>query len=643
MHSDLCGKMNEKSLSGTEYFLSFIDDKTRYVWVYFFKSKNQVFEKFLDWKAMVERSTGRKLKAIRTDNGGEFTSKELETHLMAEGVCHELTVPKKTEQNGVAERMNRTLVETYRSILVNANLPHKFWAEELSTATYLRNRSPTTAVCGMTPHEALTGEKPQVDGLQVFGCQVFVHIPKDERKKLDSKSRKCILLGYGTTTKGYRLYDPLKKVFLSRDVIFNEQKCGFEEPSLIQKEPEPLVYLECSDEHSETAEPSVPTVRRSEREKKQTNYYGFRCNFSGVKEPMSVSDALTNQEWADAMKAEIDSLHDNSVWDLVQLPEGRKPVGSKWVFKVKTNADGSVERCKARLVARWYFQKEGLDYDETFSPVVRSESVCSVIALASKNGLKLHQMDITTAFLNGNLKEEVNMKQPEGFLVNGQEHLVCRLRKSIYGLKQSPRCWNQALDAQIKLMGFKQSTSDPCIYTSTTESGGLLVLAVYVDDILLAGKSQQKIAQVKADLRKLFQLKDMGELHYFLGVSVQQCSEEIWIGQPTYTQAVIKKFGMEHCKPANTPMAPGTKLLKATEQSEIIDPTLYQSTVGSLLYLFGWTRPNITFAMSQVTKFCSSPTKEHWSAVKCILRYLKGTPNYGLSYSRNDDINDALI
>ena len=188
MHSDLCGKMNEKSLNGAEYFLSFIGDKTRYVWVYFLKSKEQVFEKLLDLKAMVERSTGRKLKAIRTDNGGEFTSKELETHLMAEGVRHELTVPNNPEQNGVAERMKQTLVETSRSILVNANLPHKFWAEPLSTATYLCNRSRTTAVCWMTPHEALTGEKPQVDGLRVFRCQAFVHISKDERKKLDSKS-----------------------------------------------------------------------------------------------------------------------------------------------------------------------------------------------------------------------------------------------------------------------------------------------------------------------------------------------------------------------------------------------------------------------------------------------------------------------
>ena len=199
------------------------------------------------------------------------------------------------------------------------------------------------------------------------------------------------------------------------------------------------------------------------------------------------------------MRTEIDSLHHNRVWELVELPEDRKVVGSKWVFEAKTNADGTVERCKARLLAQGYSQKEGLDYDETFNPVVRSESVRSVIALASKYGLKLHQMDITTAFPNSDLHEEVYMKQPEGFIAQGQEHLVCRLRKSLYGLKQSPRCWNQALDAQLKLMGFQQSTSDPCIYTSKTDADGLFILAVYVDDILLAGKSEQKIARVRLE------------------------------------------------------------------------------------------------------------------------------------------------
>lgn len=649
VHSDLCGKMNVTSHSGAEYFLTFIDDKTRYVWVYFLRHKDEVFEKFREWKSMVEKATGKKLKAIRTDNGGEFTSRQFENYLNEEGIRHELTIPKTPEQNGVAERMNRTLVEATRSMLVNSSLPYSFWAEALSTATYLRNRSPTKVVTGMTPYEGWTGERPRVDGLRVFGCQAFVHIPKDERKKLDSKSKKCVFVGYGATTKGYRLYDPLrKKIIHSRDVIFNEQKYGIDETFESQKEQERYVYLEYSDEPSETIDspdsPDSPPRQRPQRERRPPIYYGHQCNLTHVKEPKSVVDALNSPEWFDAMKMEIDSLRDHHVWELVELPKDRQLVGSKWVFKVKRNADGSVERCKARLVAQGYSQREGLDYDETFSPVVRPESVRSVVALACQEGLKVHQMDITTAFLNGDLKEEVYVRQPEGFVADGQKHLVYRLKKSLYGLKQAPRCWNQVLDSYLKTMGFKQSTSDPCIYTSNT-TDGLFILAVYVDDILVAGKSQQKIDEIKAELGRRFQLKDMGELHYFLGVSVKQNFDtgQTWIGQPAYTKAVIEKFGMEHSKPARTPMAQGTKLLKAIEHSEMVDAALYQSAVGSLLYLSGWTRPDIAFSVSSVSRFCSKPTKEHWTAVKRILRYLNGTLNYGLMYEKNEDKNDGLI
>ena len=228
VHSDVCGKMNAKSLSGAEYFLTFIDDCTRYVWVYVLKRKDQVFEMFLEWKALVEKSTCQNLKVLCTDNGGEYTSMEFQQYLKKEGVCHEFTVPKTPEQNGVAERMNRTLVETVRSMLADAKLPQKFWAEALSTAVYLRNRSPTKAVKGMTPFESWMGEKPMVKDLRVFGCTAYAHahahahahVPKDERQKLDLKSRKCVLLGYGTETKGYRLYDPKReRVFYSRDVV----------------------------------------------------------------------------------------------------------------------------------------------------------------------------------------------------------------------------------------------------------------------------------------------------------------------------------------------------------------------------------------------------------------------------------------
>ena len=215
--------MIAKSLSGGEYFLTFIDDKTSYTWIYILKHKDEIFPRFLEWKAEVERSMNQKLKVLRTDNGGEYMSADFKKYLKKEGVRHELTVPKTPKQNGATERMNRMLVEVVRSTSADAKLPHRFWAEALSTAVYLRNHSPTKAVKGMTPFEACTGDTPNVEYLRAFGCAAHVHVPNDERHKLDPKSRRCVLLGYGTETKGDRLYDPRRaKVFYSRDVLFDE-------------------------------------------------------------------------------------------------------------------------------------------------------------------------------------------------------------------------------------------------------------------------------------------------------------------------------------------------------------------------------------------------------------------------------------
>ena len=216
------------------------------------------------------------------------------------------------------------------------------------------------------------------------------------------------------------------------------------------------------------------------------------------------------------MKIKMKSLMLNDLWDLVELPHGRSAVGCKSVLKKKSRAEGKVERCKARLVAQGFAQRYGQDYDETFCPVVRFESVHTVIALAAKYGLKLHQMDITTAFLNGNLKESICMKQPEGYAIQGKEKLVCKLKKSVYGLKQSPRCWNEALDKQLKKMGFEQANSDPCVYTAS--GGEVFLIAVYIDDIILAGRSDKHMKEVKDEIVEKFTVKDLGELHHFFGV-----------------------------------------------------------------------------------------------------------------------------
>ena len=231
---------------------------------------------------------------------------------------------------------------------------------------------------------------------------------------------------------------------------------------------------------------------------------------------MTLEEATTcpeSSKWIQAMEAEMKSLEENDVWELTELPKGKKSVGSKWVYKAKIGVDGSVKRYKARLVAQGFTQKFGTDYDETFCPVVRMESLRALIALSVQFGLQLHQVDVTTAFLNGELEEEVYMQQPKGFVHEGEEHLVCKLRKSIYGLKQSPRCWNAALDKQLRGMGFVQSTSDPCIYADA--GGDTFFIGVYVDDIVMVSKNLERIKEVKETLSQKFDIKDMGKLHYF--------------------------------------------------------------------------------------------------------------------------------
>ena len=402
VHSDVCGKMSVASNGGAYYFLTFIDDATRYTWVYILKTKAAVYEKFREWKAEVEKSFGKELKTLRTDNGGEYTSREFASYLKEEGIRHETTVPKTPEQNGVAERMNRSIVEMARSML--GSMPRRFWAEAVSTAVHLRNRSPTSAVAGKTPYEALHGRKPDVRNLKPFGCVSYAHIPKDERKKLDPKSRKCWLVGYGDSVKAYRLYDlGRSRVIFSRDVIFNEKEFGDKNVERDKEEedqpdgvvePDEIEELVEAEELAEEEEPVLaedevpvearrpleedpddqPRAGRPMRQRRPPDRYGEWAMITDGCDPKTYEEAMTTDKakWRDAMMMEMQSLKKNDVWNLVKLPKDRKVIGSKWVYKTKVTPEGEVDRYKARLVAQGFSQKYGTDYDETFCPVVRA-------------------------------------------------------------------------------------------------------------------------------------------------------------------------------------------------------------------------------------------------------------------------------
>ena len=560
-----------------------------------------------------------------------------------------------------------TLVEMVRSMLSDSKAPSRFWAEALSTAAYIRNRCPTKAVEGMTPIEALTGKKPDIAHLRRFGCAAYAHIPKDERQKLNPKVRKCILVGYGVNTKGYRLYDPNReRIIHCRDVTFNEADTSIEKEFKLHEEHgirtgDSRVMIDWTDQepettteniegdtdevtHSRGGESTDTGPRRSSRERRQAEFYGEWVNSAvcDTPEPTTVKEALSGadkEKWKAAMDRQLQSIEKNEVWELEStLPKGKMAIGTKWVFKRKLNADGEVERYKARLVALGYSQQHGADYDDTFCPVVRFESVRMLIAIAVQLGLKLHQMDITAAFLNGDLKEDVYLSSPEGLEVNGSRGKVfCKLKKSLYGLRQSPRCWNSTLDAKLREMGFRQTPSDPCMYITSSE-GKPLILAVYVDDIILAGKSEKLISEVKRKLAQYFEVKDLGILHHFLGVKVSYNEEtgSVWIGQPRYTEKVLEKFGMDKAKPNKTPVSSSSRLRRRNDEEEGVDRSLYQSAVGSSLYLSTRTRLDISFAVSNVAKYCNDPSKEHWIAVKRILRYLNGSTHLGLLYTKQD-------
>ena len=647
IHSDVCGPLPD-SLGNNKYFVTFIDDTTRHCWAYPISAKDQVLSVFQEFKTMIEKITGKSIKILRSDNGGEYKSKDFGSFMVKCGIRHEFTVPKTPEQNGVAERLNRLLMEKVRTMLVQSKLPHSFWAEALNTAVHVHNISPSRVLGDNTPRELLTGRKPNVSYLKCFGCTAFVHIPKDQRKKLDPKSRKCIFIGYGQTSKGYRLYDFEKKgIILSRDVIFDESKFeGLRHKGNNSFETRDLFPLlddtEFDEDKSVSGEEDlVAPPRRSTRENRPVDRLGdwiYHANYNSSCEiePKTLAEALQRQDgklWKEAVDSELNSLLKNHVWELTKLPKGRKAIGCKWVFKRKINPDGTIHKYKARLVAQGFSQIYGEDYDEVFAPVARFESIRAVVSEAVKEKMHIHQMDVTAAFLNGDLQEEIFMRQPEGYAEPGGEGLVCRLKKSLYGLKQSPKCWNDKIDSCLKDMRFKK-TVDTCVYVRENGLGEKFIICLYVDDLILVNKDKDELVQVKDELIRNFDVKDLGELHHFLGVEFRrQENGNMWMGQQSFIHQTLTKFGMQNCSPTDTPVCNSQRLTPGNKDSERVDPQKYKSAVGSLLYLSTRTRPDIAYGVGLVARFASDPCKEHWVAVKIIFRYLKGTTNLGLLYS----------
>ncbi|XP_071909660.1 uncharacterized protein [Coffea arabica] len=359
-------------------------------------------------------------------------------------------------------------------------------------------------------------------------------------------------------------------------------------------------------------------------------YRAFTTEISKLVIPRNIKEALVDQNWKSAVFEEMEALRKNDTWDVVELPREKKIVGCKWVFTVKSKADGTVERYKARLVAKGFTQTHGIDYQETFAPVAKINSIRVLLSLAINANWPLYQLDVKNAFLNGDLEEEVFMSLPPGFVDKYGVGKVCKLKKSLYGLKQSPRAWFERFSKVVKKFGFLQSQADHTLFYRHSKEGKVAILIVYVDDIILTGDDCGGLENLKKFLAKEFEIKDLGNLKYFLGMEFARSKEGIVVSQKKYVLDLLKETGMMGCRPAETPMEPNLKLQPASVE-KVRDREKFQRLVGRLIYL-SHTRPDIAFPVSIVSQFMHSPGSEHFEAIHRILRYLKGTPGKGIFF-----------
>ena len=357
-------------------------------------------------------------------------------------------------------------------------------------------------------------------------------------------------------------------------------------------------------------------------------------------DPLTADEALAGPDaelWRKAMDEEMQSLLENKTWTLEELPPGVLPIPVKWVFKIKRDGQGNIERYKARLVAKGFKQRAGIDFNEVFAPVSKHITLRALLGLVATENWELHHLDIKTAFLNGTLEESIYMVQPPGY-EQGGVNIVCHLQKSLYGLKQAPRAWHTRLTAELNKMGFESSNADPSLFYRRVD-GVLIFLLVYVDDILIASSKISLVNEAKAGLKKEFDVRDLGAASYFLGMVIERDRQAgtVKLSQHKLSKELIERFGMVDAKPKSTPLSVSTRLDVANENDEVLSGDYpYAELVGGLLYLSVCTRPDISQAVGALARFMSKPTQQHWTAAKGVLRYLAGTIDFGIIFGAGE-------
>ena len=675
-HIDLWGKYQIQSINGNQYYILFVDDYSRYVTVQFLKTKNEAAKAVQNYLSHLI-TQGINTRAIRVDRGTEFVNDNLQTWCLQRGIEIQMTAPYSSSQNGTAERMNCTLVELARAMLTARKVPEFLWEFAVAHAAYLRNRSFTRAVPDATPYERRFGKKPDVSHLREFGTPVWIlsEGPSVPRKMLP-KSVEKLFIGFDDAARAVKYFSKdSRKVLISRNFRFIKPSItlptdtGLTHPIDDAREGEAARGVHDKIPGPDTMRiDSLPSRKRPADEDGDVNprkTRGVKIDFKRLDNPFSdneededamiaiqmiydesyyaaANDAPLNlkeakksedwDEWESGIRAELEQLEAMGTWELVPKPPGVVPIPNKWTFVKKTDIIGLIKQFKARLVAKGCSQRPGFDFNETYSPVVRLETVRLVLAMVPDRDLRIQQMDVKGAYLNGVLKEDVYMKQPEGY-EDGTDR-VCHLLKTLYGLKQLGREWNNQLNQGMQTIGFVRLISDPCAYIRGDDKD-FQIVTVWVDDLLIFATSDKGMRETKAQIAQKWRITDLGEPAKIIGIEVKHTRDSISISQKVYINSILRKEGLDRANPVATPLDPNVRIEPNPDQSEGEDCNSYARLLGELQYLASATRPDIAFAVHRLASFTRNPSLQYQGMLKRIVRYLAGTQDYGITYRKS--------
>ena len=542
-------------------------------------------------------------------------------------------------------------------------MPHSLWGKAISTVVYLLNKCPTQKLENKVLEEVWSGSKPGVKHLKIFGLKCYKHVPDIKRTKLADKSEAIILVGYHSTG-AYRLYHLVtKQICISRDVVVDEEEAWNWSEDETGSKQKIMEYLEeegtVTDVVTNEADQHIePQPHRGTRQRRQPislvdfEVYsddaitsdGDLVHFALIAEaePVGYEEAMKEEKWKKAMIEKLSAIERTKTWELTDLPHNKKSIDLKWVFKLKLNPNGSIDKRKARLVVRGFLQKKGLDYTEVFAPVARIEIIRAVVALANGRKWPMFQMDVKSAFLNGPLEEEVYVSQPPGFENKGDEDKVYRLRKALYGLKQAPMAWNKRIDSFMVSHEFKKCLVEHGVYVKHGRKSELVLMCIYVDDLLITGSNINKIEEFKKLLMKEFEMTNLGRLKYFLGMEFVETEQGLILNQKKYTSEILARFDMEECNTAITPAEGKFTDAAEGEGEKSVDGTLYKQVIGTLRYLCN-SRPDICFAVRVLSRFMQKPHKKHLLAAKRVMRYIKGTLDFRILFPKPSQVQNRLI